>query len=88
LIGHVKFFNVTLRYGFIVPEGKRPQDKADNVFFHETAVTNGIRGPIDGAEIEYELIPNYGGKKVLSARLTGRVYAPVAEMRRGAAHGD
>jgi cold shock CspA family protein len=87
LIGHVKFFDWARRYGFIVPDGKLPQDKTENVFFHETAFAKGIKGVVDGAEVEYELIPNYQGKKAMSARLTGRAYAPLHEMRKGAAYG-
>lgn len=85
MIGHIKFFNG--RYGFIVPDGKRNQDKEFNVFFHETAFREGTKGLIDGAEVEYELIPHITDKKALSARLTGRAYAPVREMRKGAAYG-
>jgi cold shock CspA family protein len=88
LIGHVKFFDWARRFGFIVPDGKLPQDKTSNVFFHENAFPSGIKGIVDGAEVEYELIPNYSGNKAISARLTGRVYAAVREMRRGAANGD
>jgi cold shock CspA family protein len=87
VIGHVKFFDWARRYGFIVPDGKLPQDKTENVFVHETAFINGIKGVVDGAEVEYELIPNYKGKKAISARLTGRVYAAVRELRKGAAYG-
>jgi cold shock CspA family protein len=90
MIGHLKFFDWGRRYGFIVPDGKLPQDHSENVFVHETAFAQGIKGLVDGAEVEYELIPNYGGKKALSARLTGRAYAPVhpldrTEARKGAA---
>lgn len=87
MIGHVKFFDWARRYGFIVPDGKLPQDKTENVFVHETAFLNGPKGVVDGAEVEYELIPNYKGKKAMSARLTGRAYAPVRELRKGAAYG-
>lgn len=77
MIGHIKFFDIGRRYGFIVPEGKRAQDKADNVFFHESAFKAGLNGhKLDGAEVEYELIPNIQDKKALSARFTGRRYAP------------
>lgn len=88
MIGHMKFFDWARRFGFIVPYGKLPQDKAENVFVHESAFANGLKGLADGAEVEYELIPNYRGKKAMSARLTGRVYHPVQELRKVAAHGD
>lgn len=88
MIGHVKFFDPGRRYGFIVPDGKRARDKEDNVFFYETAITTGVRGVIDGAEVEYELIPHVKDAKALSVRLTGRAYAPVHELRKGVAHGD
>lgn len=88
MIGHVKYFDVRGRYGFIIPDGKRPQDKAD-VFFHETKFDGGIRGTIeDGTEVEYELIPNIRDQKALFVRATGRRYAPVHELKKGAAHGD
>lgn len=85
MIGHVKFFNG--RYGFIVPDGKRPTE--DNVFFHETAFINRPKGGIeDNAEVEYEVIPNkHDDPKALSVRFTGRRYAPIQEMRKGAAYG-
>jgi len=86
VIGHVKFFNG--RYGFIIPDGKRP--KEDNVFFHETAFVNNAKGGIeDGAEVEYELIPNRrNDPKAFTVRFTGRRYAPVHELQKGAAYGS
>jgi cold shock CspA family protein len=82
VIGHVKFFDMRKRIGFIIPDGKTYRDKAD-VFFHESKFEGGIRGSIDeGAEVEYELIPNLKDQKALSVRFTGRRYA------RMAAHGD
>ena len=92
MIGHIKFFNPAARYGFIIPDGTLGKDKTQNVFFHESAFREGIRGVVDGAEVEYELIPHLKDKKALSARLTGRAYAPVTELRKnelrkGAAYG-
>lgn len=86
MIGHVKFFNIGRRYGFILPDGKTYKDRAD-VFFHEDTVEGGIRGTIeDGTEVEYEVIPTNKGK-ALTVRRTGRAYAPIHELRKGAAHG-
>lgn len=91
MIGHIKFFNVRDRFGFIIPDGKTYRDKAD-VFFYETAFEGGIRGTIeDGTEVEYELIPHIKEHKALFVKATGRRYAPVnepvREMRKGAAYG-
>jgi cold shock CspA family protein len=88
VIGHVKFFNVVKRYGFIVPDGKQAKDKSENVFFHETNFEGGIRGTIeDGTEVEYELIPHLRDKKALFVKATGRRYAAVHQLKKGAAYG-
>ena len=87
MIGHIKFFDVRKRIGFIIPDGKHYQDKAD-VFFHETKFEGGIRGTIeDGTEVESELIPNIRGPKALFVKATGRRYAPIHELKKGAAYG-
>lgn len=70
-----------MRYGFIVPDGKKVDDKKAQVFFHETDVEAGFRVPEKGAEVEYELMPHCDWLRALSVRpLSKRSYAPVREM--------
>lgn len=77
-----------MRYGFIVPEGKKVDDKKVQVFFHETDVEAGCRVPEKGAEVEYELMPHCDWLRTLSLRpLNKRSYAPVREMHPGGKYG-
>jgi cold shock CspA family protein len=91
VIGHVKFFNVDQRYGIIVPEGKSPGKRDEHVFFYENVLEDGVKDSQvnSGAEVEYELIPNIPWKRALWVRpLSRRSYAPVSELRKGAAYGS
>jgi len=88
--GHVKYLKQGSdgQYGHIVPEGKRVEDKASHIFFHETDVEAGCKVPQKGAEVEFELIPNIPWKRALWVRpLSKRNYAPVHELKKGGAYG-
>lgn len=88
MTGNVKYFDSTRRFGHIVPEGKKLEDKASQVFFHETDLEAGAKIPDKGEEVEYELVPHCPWKRALWVRpLNKRAYAPVREMRKGAAYG-
>lgn len=73
------------RYGFIVPEGKKVEDKASQVFFHENDLEVGCKLPEKGVEVEYELVPHCPWLRAQSVRpLSKRVYAPVRPIKGGA----
>lgn len=92
MTGHVKYLKrgIDGLFGHIIPEGKKPEDKDSQVFFHETDVEAGHKMPAKYSEVEYELVPHYPSPRALWVRpLNKRSYAPVAEFRKGAtAHGD
>jgi cold shock CspA family protein len=88
LTGIVKHFDLVKRFGFIIPEGKKAEHKDVQVFFHETDIEAGSKLPGKGQEVEYELLPHYPNPRALWVRpLNRRTYAPVREMRKGAAYG-
>ena len=88
MTGHIKYFDSVKRFGHIVPEGKKLDDKDSQVFFHETDIEAGSKIPDKGAEVEYELVPHCPWLRALWVRpVNKRSYAPVREMRKGAAYG-
>jgi hypothetical protein len=91
MTGHVKYLKQGSdgqQFGHIVPDGKKVQDKTAQVFFHETDVEAGSKIPDKGAEVEYELIPHCPWPRALWVRsISKRSYAPVTELRKGAAYG-
>jgi hypothetical protein len=96
MVGHVKYFDLVKRCGHIVPEGEHVNDKAVQVFFHETDIEVGSKIPEKGAEVEYELVPHCPWIRALWVRpLNKRSYAPVSEFpksgggtKKGGTHGD
>jgi cold shock CspA family protein len=86
--GYVKYFKADRHFGHIIPEGKE-DDRSSHVFFHEDSIEPGYPIPGKGAEVEYELVPNYPfGPHALWVRpLSRRNYAPVSELRKTVARG-
>ena len=88
MVGHVKYFDLARRFGHIVPEGKKLEDKDSQVFFHETDIEVGCKLPGKGEEVEYELVPHCPWPRALWVRpINKRSCAPVHELRKGAAYG-
>jgi cold shock CspA family protein len=87
MTGVIKYFNLTARYGFILP-----RDGGKDVFFHESRLPKGCK--VDtGQEVEYALYPftlfPKEKPRALSVQLLStRSYAPISEMRKAVAHGD
>jgi cold shock CspA family protein len=75
-IGRVKFFNPKGRWGIITPDGVKPKERDKQVFFYENVLPEGMTRIADGAEVEYELIPNHpSGKRAMSIKILGHSYA-------------
>jgi hypothetical protein len=83
-VGHIKFFNERKdlpeeeregrRWGIIIPEGAGPHERSKHVFFYED-VLQATKSVVAGAEVEYEVIPNFPAKKAMSVKVLGRSYA-------------
>jgi cold shock protein len=62
--GTVKWFNEEKRYGFITPD-----DGGQDLFVHQTALTDGARSLPDGAAVEYEAEEGAKGPKAVDVKL-------------------
>ncbi|KAI9266624.1 cold-shock' DNA-binding domain-containing protein [Phascolomyces articulosus] len=79
-LGHVKFFNSTKGYGFIIPAEQLVETVAGQppveVFVHHTAITGGgFKSLAEGEEVEYDLIQ--GPKGMQAANVSGPGGRPV-----------
>ncbi|KAI7878062.1 CSD-domain-containing protein [Lichtheimia hyalospora FSU 10163] len=73
--GHVKFFNSTKGYGFIIPAEESGSPVVE-VFVHHTAINGeGFKSLAEGEEVEYDLIQ--GPKGMQAANVSGPGGAPV-----------
>ncbi|KAI8139286.1 cold-shock' DNA-binding domain-containing protein [Fennellomyces sp. T-0311] len=74
-LGHVKFFNSTKGYGFIIPAEETGQPPVE-VFVHHTAINGGgFKSLAEGEEVEYDLIK--GPKGMQAANVSGPGGVPV-----------
>jgi cold shock CspA family protein len=65
--GTVKFFDVAKGFGFITPD-----DGADDVFVHQTAIhAEGFRSLAEGEEVEFSLEMDTGKGKTFASNVTG-----------------
>ena len=62
--GTVKWFNEEKRYGFITPS-----DGGQDLFVHQTALTDGARSLPDGATVEFEAEDGAKGPKAVNVKL-------------------
>jgi cold shock protein len=62
--GTVKWFNEEKRYGFITPD-----EGGQDLFVHQTALTDGARHLSDGAKVEYESEDGPKGPKAVNVKL-------------------
>ena len=61
--GTVKWFNEEKRYGFITPD-----DGGQDLFVHQTALSDGIRGLTDGVKVEFEPESGPKGPKAVNVK--------------------
>lgn len=82
MTGVVKFYDAVKGYGFIEPESG-----GKDVFFHQSSLQE-VRHVSTGHEVEYSLFPVFKKPRAVTVRvLSNRTYAPVREMKKGAAYG-
>ena len=62
--GTVKWFNEEKRYGFITPS-----DGGQDLFVHQTALSDGARSLPDGAAVEFEAEDGAKGPKAVNVKL-------------------
>jgi len=61
--GTVKWFNEEKRYGFITPD-----EGGQDLFGHQTALTDGGRGLSDGLKVEFETEDGPKGPKAVNVK--------------------
>lgn len=61
--GTVKWFNEEKRYGFITPD-----EGGQDLFVHQTALSDGTRGLSDGTKVEFESEDGPKGPKAVNVK--------------------
>jgi cold shock CspA family protein len=62
--GHIRFWNAARGYGFLIPAGSAPDDKASDVFLHVSTLHKAdLADPLPGQLFEFDVALDARGRR-------------------------